>query len=51
VLVDHNAFRELDRSRLAGAVICDTRGIWSEPAGLLGKPLLSVELQSRIAAA
>jgi UDP-N-acetyl-D-mannosaminuronic acid dehydrogenase len=51
VLVDHNAFRELDRSRLAGAVIYDTRGIWNEPAGLLGKPLLSVELQSRIAAA
>ena len=30
LLVDHDAFREVDRSRLAGSIIYDTRGIWGE---------------------
>ncbi|WP_088342902.1 MULTISPECIES: UDP-N-acetyl-D-mannosamine dehydrogenase [Rhodomicrobium] len=28
LLVDHEAFRQVDESRLAGAVLYDTRGIW-----------------------
>jgi UDP-N-acetyl-D-mannosaminuronic acid dehydrogenase len=29
LLVDHQEFQELDRSRLEGKAVVDTRGIWS----------------------
>jgi UDP-N-acetyl-D-mannosaminuronic acid dehydrogenase len=51
LLVDHHVFRDIDRSRLAGAVIYDTRGIWSGSAAQIGKPFQPVTLPSQTAAA
>jgi len=30
VLVDHDAFKAADTARLAGKVVYDTRGMWSQ---------------------